>query len=204
MSWQSFVDALSEESKVKYLRWSDKFAKHLEESQNIQDLGISVSSFFEKLHSNGYATSTLWSIHSIIKTYLQAQHNFNTEEKLPLLTRMFEGWQKKESTKKSAVFTREQVDTFIQSAPDDHEYLVKKVALIIGLHGVMRKAELVNLNFSNVQIVDNMNNSIRGSFQRKKSKGPQANSTFLITEDLPKKKVLMYIDIFKSSVSFVL
>ncbi|KAJ3652763.1 hypothetical protein Zmor_018700 [Zophobas morio] len=52
--------------------------------------------------------------------------------------------------KKSNVLTREEIKTFLQEA-DDGEYLFEKVALIFGIAGACRKAELCAMRFDDIQ-----------------------------------------------------
>lgn len=56
------------------------------------------------------------------------------------------------NAKKSAVFTREQVEMFLR-LPDD-EILAKKMIFAFGVFGGLRKSELVNLKPSDVSVVD--------------------------------------------------
>ncbi|KAJ3654686.1 hypothetical protein Zmor_013859 [Zophobas morio] len=52
--------------------------------------------------------------------------------------------------KKSNVLRREEIKTFLQEA-DDGEYLFEKVALIFGIAGACRKAELCAIRFDDIQ-----------------------------------------------------
>ncbi|KAJ3661836.1 hypothetical protein Zmor_006217 [Zophobas morio] len=61
--------------------------------------------------------------------------------------------------KKSNVLTREEIKTFLQKA-DDGEYLFEKVALIFGIAGACRKAELCAMRFDDIQDCDNVLNIV--------------------------------------------
>ena len=136
----------------------------------------------------------------MIKTYLQVTQAYKIEQPMPQLTKMFKGWEKKEETKKSKVFTREQINTFLSDAPDDDTYLPIKAALVIGIYGCLRKTELAQMQFESIQYVQEIN-AFKATIQRKKQKGPQANSTFMIMNELDTRTLQNYIQVFQKEVS---
>ena len=97
MSWQSFVNALNENSRPKYQHWASSFQSY--QDKNNGSVADTVIGFFENLHEENYATSTIWSIYSIIKTYLQITQNFRTADEISRLTKMFKNWEKEEEVK---------------------------------------------------------------------------------------------------------
>jgi hypothetical protein len=48
------------------------------------------------------------------------------------------------------------MDAFIATAPDTNEYLVIKVALVVGVFGLLRLNEMVDLTFESMQMKDDM------------------------------------------------
>lgn len=73
------------------------------------------------------APSTLWSMASMLKKTLLAYHNVNISEYgkvTPFLKQNQVGYK----PKKAKIFTKEQMDTFLLTAPDD-EFLMKKVSV---------------------------------------------------------------------------
>lgn len=82
--------------------------------------------YFKEL-SKKYKSSTLWTYYSMIKSTLILKHNVNIEhygKVRALLKRHSEGYQ----PKKSEAFTREQINKFIEEAPDV-KYLATKVIM---------------------------------------------------------------------------
>ena len=199
MAWETYLKSLGESSRPKYERWIQLFQEHQDSYDDQSTFESRIINFFENLHNEGYAAKTIWSIYSIVKSYLQTTKSFHIEDQIPQLTRLIINWGKKEEVKKSKTFSQDEVKRFTTDAPDDYIYLPMKVALIIGLHGVLRVSELVDLDFNNIQVRYDIQ-AIQGSVTRKKQKGPRANSTFLITDDLFRSKVQLYIQKFVDAV----
>ena len=73
--------------------------------------------------------NTLWSVASMLKKTLLAYHNINISEYgkvTPFLKQNQVGYK----PKKAKIFTKEQMDKFLLTAPDD-EFLMKKVSSIL-------------------------------------------------------------------------
>lgn len=96
-----------------------------------------------------WASSTLWANYSMIKLCLNVNKNQDISKYhklIAFLKRMSEGYQ----PKKSKILTKEQIDTFIDTAPDD-SYLMIKVVLIMGVFGACRREELCQMTLDNIQ-----------------------------------------------------
>ena len=201
-SWNTFLQSLSPKSIPSYQRWIKQFkeyqAIHSNQLPN-SSLEAEINDFFDDLHQSGKATSTLWSVYSIIKSYLLITQSYRLDERMPQLIRLLKNWQKKEEQKKSKVFSRDNVIKFLSDAPDDEKYLVMKASLVVGIHGFLRLSELTEFQFDQIQERPQIE-AIQGTIARKKQTGPKANSTFLITEAIFKQKLEQYIHKFKSKV----
>ncbi|XP_050517936.1 uncharacterized protein LOC126892445 [Diabrotica virgifera virgifera] len=57
--------------------------------------------------------------------------------------------------KKASIFTREQFEKFLMEAPDE-EFLVHKVAMILGISGACRREELYNITMNDIQQTDGL------------------------------------------------
>ncbi|XP_071569295.1 uncharacterized protein [Temnothorax nylanderi] len=93
--------------------------------------------------------STLWSQYSMLKSTLIAKQNVNIHSYSKLtafLKRKSNGFK----SKKSKVFTSNEIQKFLNEAPDD-QYLATKVALIVGIAGACRGNELTKLNVENIE-----------------------------------------------------
>ncbi|CAK1580078.1 unnamed protein product [Parnassius mnemosyne] len=89
--------------------------------------------------------STLWSRFSMIKSMLKIRNNVDISEYSKLnafLKRQSDGF----ATKKLKILTSNEVERFLNEAPDDR-YLATKIALIFGIVGACCREELANITF---------------------------------------------------------
>lgn len=94
-------------------------------NRNVNSLSEDVLLVYFSQLSQKYKSSSLWSTYSILKSTLCIYHNVKLEYYSKLrafLKRKSEGYQ----AKKSQTFTPQQIDKFINEAPDD-KYLAIKV-----------------------------------------------------------------------------
>lgn len=95
--------------------------------------------------------STLWATYSMLKTTL------NIYEKLDIsnyakLTAFLKKQNVGYSPKKSNIFTKQEIDMFIDQATTD--FLPQKVALIIGISGACRSDELFKMKMENIDCLE--------------------------------------------------
>ncbi|KAL0879211.1 hypothetical protein ABMA27_002994 [Loxostege sticticalis] len=93
--------------------------------------------------------STLWSVYSMLKTTVNINKDIKIDSYSKLvayLKRLSEG----HKPKKSKVFSGQNVETFLNDAPDK-EFLAIKVALIFGIHGACRGNELVKITVDDIE-----------------------------------------------------
>lgn len=104
--------------------------------------------YFEE-KSKLWKSSTLWSKFSMIKAELKIKENVDISKYHKLvafLKRKSVGYR----PKKSKILTREQIDRFLNEAPDT-KYLMIKVATIFGLFGACRREELCKLSVDDIE-----------------------------------------------------
>ncbi|XP_031358251.1 uncharacterized protein LOC116181935 [Photinus pyralis] len=103
--------------------------------------------FVEK--SGKLKSSTLWSMYSMLKSMLILQDNVDISKYAKL-----QSFLKRKSVghkpKKSLTFTRQQISTFLEEAPDE-TFLMMKVALILGVAGACRREELTKMTVNDIQ-----------------------------------------------------
>lgn len=108
--------------------------------------------FFEE-KSKVWKSSTMWSNYSMIKASLLIKNNVDISKYhklLAFLKRQNVGYR----PKKSKILTREQIDKFLNEAPDT-DYLMMKVAIIFGVFGACRREELCSLKLDEIEELEN-------------------------------------------------
>jgi integrase len=181
-SWQAYLNSLKPESAKKYSDWTTSFEEFCNKpGQKDVELAQNVLDFFASCHEDGYATSSLWSASSALKSFLLIKHAFKLEEQVPLLKRLFKNWEKEDEVEQSAVFTPEQVEKFLNEAPDDPSYLSIKVATIVGIFGSLRIQELTDFTF---QQLNKQGLVYIGEVLRGKGRGPKKMSKFVLDSHL--------------------
>lgn len=123
----------------KFVTWCDeKKIKHVNEKVLL--------AYFEG--KKDLKVSTLWTLYSMLRSELNLKRNIDIKKYTNLVAyikRQADGY----SAKKSKVFIKKDFAKFLLEA-DDKEYLMAKVAMIIGMAGACRKAELTFLPVENV------------------------------------------------------
>ena len=145
-------------------------------------LAQNISDFFESCHEGGYyATSSLWSASSALKSYLLIKHSFKMDDQTPLLKRLFKNWETEDVGQQSAVFTPEEIEAYLQNAANDPTNLPIKVATIVGIFGSLRIQEITDFTF---QQLNKQGQVYIGEVLRGKGRGPQKLSKFVIDSHL--------------------
>ncbi|XP_050302598.1 uncharacterized protein LOC126740553 [Anthonomus grandis grandis] len=106
-----------------------------------------VMAYFLELGSK-MNSSTLWANCSMLKATLAIRHDVDISEYSKL--RAFLKQAHAYKPKKSKILTKEEINKFIQEAPDK-EYLMIKVAVIFGISGACRMDELVKMTVQDIQ-----------------------------------------------------
>ncbi|KAJ6642114.1 hypothetical protein Bhyg_07060 [Pseudolycoriella hygida] len=99
--------------------------------------------------SQHYAPSTLWSIYSMLKSKMIANHNIDISRYSRLLTFVKTknvGFQ----SKQASVFTPEEIKKFLLEAPNS-EFLVIKAVTVFGISGGCRGEEICNVMLGHVK-----------------------------------------------------
>ncbi|KAJ3651466.1 hypothetical protein Zmor_017506 [Zophobas morio] len=101
------------------------------------------------MRSQKLSPCSLWPEYSMLKATLKVKENIDIEKfgaVVSYIKKLNVGYR----GKKSNVLTQEEIKTFLQEA-DDGEYLFEKAALIFGIVGACRKAELCAMRFDDIQ-----------------------------------------------------
>lgn len=200
-SLEQYLDGLSPSSKASYEARITDF-KAFEEQNSLAPRDETIVSYFTSLHLT-YATSTLWTYYSMLKTYLSLTNKFDIKHEVPQLVKMLKQWQKKEEKKKSQVFNTGEIERYLQDAPSDAKHKLIKAVACIGISGLLRTQELLQLEFKDIERQEQVQEG-RTQYMihvsRKKQVGPKASASFLVTNRIFAAKIAEYIDVFQKEV----
>ncbi|XP_074100309.1 uncharacterized protein LOC141528254 isoform X2 [Cotesia typhae] len=129
-----------------YKKWKQKNKSALSDSEE-NNLIVYFKSLSTKL-----CPSTLWSIHSMLKSTLNARDNIDIS-KFYKLKSLVKNNAKGHKPKKSAILTWDEVMAFINNAPD-YTHLANKVMLIFGICGATRCDELKELQVADIEEIN--------------------------------------------------
>jgi len=160
-----------------YIKYYDQFVQYL--SQNKSSISYASENkclaFFEDLSSK-YAASTLWTIFSCISKMLLINHGVDTKQWKAMKAFL----KKRDEThikKKSNTFSREDLDGFLKESDNEQD----KLALLIGLCGGMRPAELTFLQWEH--ITEESASSIFVNIPKSKTDKAQVGWKFTVRKD---------------------
>ena len=146
---KSFFSCLKSEEK--YNRWIELYKEW--SAENVvagNDDAFSVLEFLRS-YEDRYAATTLWSVYSILNKYFKVYKNVSLSD-CAVLRDWLKLQEGRHLKKKAQVFSREEIDSFLQSESSFHnELIMEKCALVIGLHGLLRVSELTNLSYDDVR-----------------------------------------------------
>ncbi|XP_072929406.1 uncharacterized protein [Epargyreus clarus] len=135
-------------SRKKYMQAYKNFLKWKKKKKKESFSEIVFLEYFKAL-AKDRLPSTLWSTYSMLKTTVRMKNNINMRT-FKKLSEFLKAKAKGHKNKISNVLTSENVKTFLNEAPDE-EYLLPKVALIIGIEGACRGNELLKLTVDDIK-----------------------------------------------------
>ncbi|XP_011859053.1 PREDICTED: uncharacterized protein LOC105556569, partial [Vollenhovia emeryi] len=139
---------LPEKSKEKYTTAYNKFMDWRTKNKVKSFSENTLLTYFTEM-SHNHKPTTLWANYSMLKTTLSINNDINIHNYKKLtafLKRKSQGFQ----SKKSQVLTPEQIQIFLNEAPDD-TYLDTKVAMIFGICGACRREELTQITINDIE-----------------------------------------------------
>jgi hypothetical protein len=98
---------------------------------------------------------------------------------------MIQNWEKHEEKKKSEAFTVDEIEKYLNSAPNDNFHYIREAVAAIAIPGLLRGIEVSEIMFGDVQLhaaIDTRMYSVK--IHRKKQKGPKIQSRFIITSKI--------------------
>ncbi len=109
-----------------------------------------VLQFFKSVDGH-YCASTLWQAFSCLSKYFLVYHSICLKDNL-LLKQFLKDKSKTHLPKKSQVLSKEHIDEYLETVTCDPIILQKKCAVVLGISGMMRISELVNLCFEDIKM----------------------------------------------------
>ncbi|CAH1381996.1 unnamed protein product [Tenebrio molitor] len=145
---EAVSNLIPQKSRVAYETTYSRFEEwRSKQNVNCFNEKVMLAYFLEK--SKIVKPSTLWSVYSMLRTMISINKNLDLSKYTNLiafLKRQSEGYR----AKKSKSFSKENIEKFLTTA-NDEDYLMQKVVLIIGITGVCRRQELLNLKVNDVE-----------------------------------------------------
>lgn len=195
--WEHFLETVKETSRPVYQKRVEEYHNWCSEFDHRAFEAESLLTYMKHLHDEGiFMTSTLWSLVSIIGTYMECYNGKKPAAELPLIHQLLKNWQKTEDTKKAETFSKEEVFKFLNEAPDDDNYLVKKVVMIIAINCCQRKCEIAAMNFEDLKFNPDC---ILVEMYRAKDRGKKCLKSSAITDGRMREIVSLYISKFPES-----
>lgn len=139
---------LPEKSKVSYNKAYSSFCTWKNVKGATETTETVLLAYFKEL-SDQYKPTTLWSQFSMLKTMLNLKEKVDIDKFLELpafLKQKSRGY----APKKSKVFSANQIQNFLENAPDEHN-LDKKVIILFGVFGALRGGELAQVTLKDVE-----------------------------------------------------
>lgn len=148
--WSMYLEGLAEGSRAAYTRRIEEYRSFCdgERDGKVRDPkdGETVLQYVCMLHdADLYAAKSLWTIYSMVSSYYEAFHNRKAHCDVPMIVTKLKQWEKTEEVKKAASFEKRELDHYIADAPNDDTHHIRKVAMIIAIHGLLRKVELIDI-----------------------------------------------------------
>jgi len=193
--WDIFVNSLAASSKLKYNRTVLEYHDYCEDEGFMPNEPLNILKFLNDQHEVAQlAASSLWTIGSILVSYFQKVRGVNPYIAVPGLRNTLKNWQKHEETKRAKTFTAEEITQFLVESPNDRENLPRKVATILAVYGFLRKTEITELTFTDVEIHEE--HAWVYVYRQKQASSSRERSKFLISDSNSLGILKQYIECF--------
>ena len=191
-SFVQYVDNLDSGAmyKKRVLKYKN-FCKEKDVSEsNVQSLYDYLVHLREDLLFKG---STCWTNCSSICSWFEIVHKIKPIVGFPMIKRLLQNYERVDKTKQSKTLEKHEMTKFLSDAPNNDFYLVRKVATILSIYGLLRKAELIELNFEHVEQKTDV---CEVTINRRKGKKKHATSSFFVTNSDHCGLIAYYISLF--------
>ena len=125
-------------------RWNE-FMNFSNINQDNEPNEESFLTYFDNLkHQKNLASSTMWSIYSMLNHKMQMVYGQKLQ-KYPRLTALLKSYEANYVRKTAKVFSKEDFNRFLKDAPDEGEFVHIKAGIVIAFCGGLRCADLLSL-----------------------------------------------------------
>lgn len=137
--------------------------------------------YFDHLkQTKGYASSSIWSFYSMINHKFQMLYGKKLQ-KFPRITHLLKSYEVGYERISSNFFSKEQLLTFLETAPNTGEFIHIKAAVVIGYCGGLRSADLININVEDCEF--NETTGVWISYTVSKQRGEKIVNKFNVPLD---------------------
>ena len=124
-----------------------------------------------------FASSTLWSVYSMINNKFQLSFGEKLQ-KFPRLTMLLKSFESGYIRKTASTFTKEEILSFLKDVPNTSEYIHIKAAIVVCYYGGLRCADLVSLDVDDFEF--DSHSGMWVNYTVSKQKGEQVKNKFNI------------------------
>ena len=122
-SFELYLNSLNPSSKVAYQNRVSDYQEFCNETSRNDQGPHSLTQFLCMLRDDEdyeYASSTLWTIESMVSKWFKMVHNKTPLEADPVLKTLLKQWQKQDTKKKASIFSKEDLLNVLKNYPDDN------------------------------------------------------------------------------------
>lgn len=164
-------------SKAYDAQWRD-FLCHSKIQENEDPKEEHFIKYFHHLREEKkYASSSLWCKYSMINHKYQVLYGHKLQ-KFPRLTLLLKKFEAGYQRKTASVFTKEEIMRFLETAPNNGEFIHMKAGIVIAYFGGLRCADLINLDVDDLEFDESTGMWV--SYAISKQKGESVRNRFNI------------------------
>jgi integrase len=145
LAQRQILDLQAESTKISYERYKRLYEESRGDTPHSEDFLLS----FIADKAKCYAATTLWTMYSLLRKYLLLECSFDVgageriAHFLKTLTRHH-------LKKQAPAFTRDELFTYLRTAPSEGKSLINKLVLVVGFFGGLRSSEITALTWEDI------------------------------------------------------
>lgn len=201
-NWKKFLDSIG--SGKDYSKKVYTFLAWTEARNNGADLLEELIDYFQDLHerknSDGtpqYAPTTFRPLFSVFKQFWLFTNKDELDKQAPIFNVYFNNWEKGYAPTKAKTLTKDQLRTYLQTAPNDSHHLVIKAYIPVAVSFAARGIEAMMIEWDDLKYLKE-EKIFHLEFERRKARSirQESENHCLITRSLEVAAILLYMDCF--------